>query len=298
MANTPVQGSSLKGILSMALAAMILTLHDTLTKILLETYPINQIVLVRQGFSLLILVVVVHATVGWKGVGVVNRTAVAWRAIAFAATTVLIVASLSVLPVAIVLALVFASPLIVAALSVPFLGETVGRHRWAAILAGFIGILIILRPFSSSFDILLVLPVAASIAAGCRDVVTRWAGRTDSPLAILFWSNAAAVTLALFTVSFGWISISATHLFLLLVVAGLNTAAHFLMIVSLRLADAALVSPLRYTALVWAVILGYLIWGYLPDNWTFFGASIVICSSIYLGLREARLHKRTFRRVV
>ena len=295
MATTTVDGVSpgLRGILAMSLAAVILTVHDTGTKILLETYPINQIVVIRQLFGLLILSLIIQLSAGWRTIRVVNVQAVTWRSLLFIATTMFIVAGLNVLPLATVLAIVFASPLVVALLSVRFLGERVGPWRWAAIFAGFIGVLIILRPVDPEFNLLLLIPVAAAIASGTRDLVTRWAGRTDSTMAILFWSNVAMIVVVGVTLPLNWQDIAPADLAFIIGTAVLNTAAHFLMIYALRAGDAALVSPFRYTALVWAVLLGYLIWGDVPDQWTLVGSGIVIASGIVLAIREARAAKRS-----
>ncbi|MEM9356043.1 MAG: DMT family transporter [Pseudomonadota bacterium] len=288
MAKAVTLSPSLRGIVAMSFAAVILTIHDTGTKLLLEHYSIVQLVTVRQAFSLVLLMFIVQFTVGWTALRIVNRTAVGVRMLLFISTTVLIVASLEVLPLPTVLALVFASPLVVGSLSGPFLGERVGPVRWAAILVGFVGILIILQPGSPQFEYLLLLPVAAALSSGTRDLITRWASRTDSTLSILFWSNVAVVSVGLCIVPFQWVDVQPIHYAAFLVVALLNTAAHFLMIYALSVGDAALVSPFRYTALVWAVIIGYLVWDHVPEIWTIIGSSIVVASGIVMALREAR----------
>lgn len=279
---------ALQGIAAMAIAAVVLTVHDTGTKLMLEVYPINQLVTVRQSFSVLILVVCMLATTGWRTMQVANPVAVFARAVLFTATTVLIVSSLGALPVATVLSIVFASPLIVAVLSVPLLGERVGPWRWTAIAFGFLGVFIILRPVNPAFNVLMLLPVAAATASGLRDIVTRVAGRTDSSLTILFWSNVLTVLVGLATIPFAWVAMTIDHYAVIFLLAILNTIAHFLMIYALRVGDAALVTPFRYTALVWAVILGYAVWGHIPDFWTFFGSAVVVVSGIVLAIREAR----------
>ncbi len=290
LATTTADGLSpgLRGILAMSIAAVILTVHDTGTKILLETYAANQIIAVRQSFGLLLIAAIIHFTTDWSVITVVNRQAMAWRCLTFITTTVLIVLSLNVLAIATVLAIVFASPLVVAFLSVPFLGERVGPWRWAAILAGFIGVLIILRPADPAFNLLLLVPVAAALSSGARDLITRWAGRTETSLGILFWSNVAIVIVAGATLPLNWQAVALEHWAILLATAVLNTMAHFLMIYALTVGDAALVSPFRYTALVWAVVLGYLVWGDIPDRWTITGSLIVVASGILLAIREAR----------
>ena len=279
---------ALQGIGAMALAAAILTVHDTGTKLLLELYPVNQLLAVRQSFSLLILLVFMMATTGWGAVKIVNPVAMVARAIFFTSTTVLIASSLGLLPIATVLSIVFASPLIVAFLSVPFLGERVGLWRWTAIAFGFLGVFVILRPASPAFNVLLLMPVAAALSSGIRDIITRIAGRTDSSFAILFWSNVMIVLTCLASIPLAWVAMAPKHYGVLFVLAILNTLAHFLMIYALRVGDAALVTPFRYTALVWAVVLGFAVWGHIPDLWTFVGSAIVVVSGIVLAIREAR----------
>ncbi|MAI46088.1 MAG: DMT family transporter [Hyphomicrobiaceae bacterium TMED74] len=288
MPNAGTLSPSMRSIAAMSLAAVILTVHDTGTKLLLEHYAITQLVTLRQSFSLILLLFIVQFTTGWGALRIVNKPAVGLRMILFISTTVLIVASLRVLPLPTVLALVFASPLVVGSLSGPFLGERVGPVRWAAILVGFVGILIILQPGSPGFELLLLLPVAAALSSGVRDLVTRWAGRTDSALAILFWSNVAVVVAGLCTVPFEWVEVQPLHYLAFMAVALLNTAAHYLMIYALSAGDAALISPFRYTALVWAVVFGYLVWSHVPEVWTIVGSCIVVLSGVVMALREAR----------
>lgn len=288
MANTKPLSSALRGIGAMALAAFILTVHDTGTKLMLETYPVNQLVTVRQAFAMLILIIIMAATTGWHAIRVENRIVLFARSVLFTSTTLLIIVSLGLLPVATVLAIVFASPLIVACLSVPFLGERVGPWRWSAIIVGFIGVAIILRPGSPSFEILLLVPVLAAVSSGVRDIVTRIAARTDTPFAILFWSNVMMVTVGLATIPLAWVAMPLQHYAIVFVLAILNTSAHFLMIYALQVGDAALVSPIRYTAIVWAVALGYWVWGDIPDIWMLVGSATVIASGIVLAVREAR----------
>ena len=199
------------------------------------------------------------------------------------------------LPLETALAIIFASPLLVAALSAATLGERVGPRRWAAIIVGFIGVLIIIRPTDASFTWLLLIPVAAACASALRDITTRILHRTDNTNAILFWSNIAILIATLFTMPYGWKEIAAPDIGILAIAGGLNLLAHFLTITALRLGDAALVTPFRYTSLIWAAFLGYLIWGHIPDQWTALGAGIIVVAGIYLVIRESQLRRRALR---
>lgn len=272
----------------MALAAALLSCHDAITKHLAETYPIGQVIFFRQIASLTLVTGYIALGPGWRVVAVNRIGGQALRAAAFLAATALIVTSVSLLPLATALSVVFASPLVLAALSVPLLGERVGPHRWLAILGGFTGVLIIIRPIDPAFNWLLLVPVCAAVASALRDIATRLISRTETPLSILFWSNLAVIAAAAVMLPIGMRPIATVDYIWLGVVGFLNITAHFLMISALRMADAALVAPFRYTALVWATLLGFAVWGHVPDHWTFVGAAVVVASGVYLLMREHR----------
>jgi len=280
------------GILAMSAAGAVFSGHDAITKYLADTYPIGEIVFFRQLSATVILMIFIAASSGFASLKPINVGGQIGRSMLFVVSTVLIATSVSLLPLPTALAIVFASPLLVAALSATALGEPVGPRRWAAILAGFVGVLIIIRPGDASFTWLLLIPVAAAAASALRDITTRILHRTDNTHAILFWSNIAILLAMLCTVPFGWKDVSPAHGALLVLAGGLNLLAHFLTITALRLGDAALVTPFRYTALVWAALLGFLIWGHIPDSYTVAGAIIIVGAGIYLVLREAQLRRR------
>lgn len=277
-----------KGIAAMTTAALLLTLNDAVTKYLTQTYPVGQVIALRQVCAMLVIVPYIHWAAGWNAVRVVNRPGVALRALFFIATTGLIVLSFSLLPLAQVTAIAFSSPVFVVALSSLFLGERVGPRRWLAVLAGFLGVLVIVRPGGAGFETVLIVPVLAALASAFRDTVTRYLSRTENSIAILFWSMLAVIAAASFTALWGWKPVSPGAAAWLLATGVLNACAHFLIIDSLRLGDASLVSPFRYTSLVWAAILGFAVWGHIPDGWTFLGAAIIVAGGIYIVEREPR----------
>ncbi len=282
----------LLGVLAMSAAGAVFSGHDAVTKHLAAHYPLGEIIFFRQLFATAVLTIFLLFTSGLGSLKPVNAKGQAIRAVLFALSTTLIALSVSLLPLATALAVVFASPLVVAALSATMLGEPVGPRRWLAILAGFIGVLVIIRPADASFSWLLLIPVAAATASALRDIATRILHRTDNTNAILLWSNAAILLATLASYPFGWKTILVVDYLWLLAGGTLNVLAHFLTITALRLGDAALVTPFRYTALVWAALLGYLVWGHIPDHWTVAGAAIIVAAGIYLVSREAQLRAR------
>jgi len=280
----------LLGILAMSAAGAVFSLHDALTKYLSATYPIGEIIFFRQLTSTIILTLYVQMT---AGLGAYKTTEIRFqlvRSVLFVISTTLIALSVSVLPLATALSIVFASPLLVATLSATTLGEPVGPRRWLAIIIGFVGVLVIIRPANASFSWLLLIPVAAASASALRDIATRILHRTDSTYAILFWSNIAILIAMLFTIPYGWKPVATPDIAILIAAGTLNLLAHFLTITALRLGDAALVTPFRYSSLVWAALIGYIGWNHVPDQWTIIGATIIVAAGVYLVVRGAQVN--------
>ena len=274
---------STKGIVAMVVAALLLTLNDATSKYLTETLSVWQVIAMRQFFSLFVIFAYIHLVTGWGTLKVANHRGMALRAAFFVSTTGFVVASFAALPLAFVTAIAFSSPIFVVAFSHWLGREQVGLRRWSAVVAGFLGVLVIVRPGGAGFDWVLLLPVAAALSAGMRDVVTRSLSRTDSSISILLWSNVAVILFAsIATIVGGWNEVSGSLLALLALNGLLNAGAHFLIIESLRLGEASLFAPFRYSALIWATILGLLIWGDVPDWWTICGALLLVASGIYI----------------
>lgn len=272
----------LKGILLMLAGTAFLSWNDAVAKHITATLPVGQVVCLRQIAGLAIVAAYGLATAGPSAFRVVDVSQQTWRAIAFAASTLLVVASLSLLPIALVTAIAFASPIGVAVLSSPMLGEAVSRRRWLAVLAGFLGVLIVVRPGGAAFEWVLLLPVLTAVASAFRDVITRRLARTDGSLSILFWSGVMVVAVAGATSLLGdWRQVGGVEAAWLVLNGTLNVAAHFLMIHAFRFGDAALLSPFRYTALIWAVALGWLVWSQLPDAWVVAGSLVIVVSSMF-----------------
>lgn len=277
--------NNLRGIVLMVLAAGLLLLNDAASKLLTERYPLSQVISLRQFAALLpiLLYVQVMAPARWGELTVVNRKGQLIRAACFVATVWLMIWSISLLPLPTVTSIAFASPLFIAALSVPMLAEPVGWRRWLATVAGFLGVLVIIRPGSTAFEWVLLVPIMAALVNGLRDVLTRRLARTDTSLSILFWSSVfVIVTNAPLALAGDWRAVGAADAGLFLLAGLLNTGAHFLMVEALRIGQAAVISPYRYSALLWSVIAGYLIWGDLPTLWTLAGAMILVASGVYM----------------
>ena len=279
---------TLKGIVTMVAGIALLTANDAVSKYLTESHPVGQVICLRQAATLLVIVPYVMLVSGWGALRVVSWPGQITRGLLFVANAALIVLGFSLLPLAMVIMIMFSSPIFLALMSGTLLAERVTVERWIAILAGFGGVLIVIRPGASAFEWALLIPVAASFANALRDIVTRRLSRTETSIAILFWSTLIVMAAGALTAPFGWTAVSATGAAWFVAAGVFNATAHFLMIEALRLGEAAVISPMRYTSLIWAALLGWLIWGDLPDAWAVAGSAVIVASGIYMIRAETR----------
>ena len=266
----------------------LLTANDAASKYLVQSYPVGQVIGLRQAATLMVLIPYVMFFSRWSALRVVDWTGQLTRGALFIIGSVFIVLSLGELPLATAITMLFASPIFMVVLSAPLLGERIGRHRWIAVLGGFAGVLVILRPGAESFQWALLLPLLAALVNALRDVLTRRLSRTETSIAILFWSNIILMAGGFATMPFGWVTVTPTAAFWFIAAGIFNGMAHFFIIEALRAGEASVVAPIRYTALLWAALLGFVVWGELPEIWLWAGAAIIVGSSLYMIRAERR----------
>ncbi|MBT5415926.1 MAG: DMT family transporter [Rhodospirillaceae bacterium] len=276
-----------RGIACMAVGVLIISVNDAVLKWLTADYPIGQVLFMRGLFALAPIL-----AIAWLGPGLavlrVNSLRVqALRGGLALSSTALFVTGLNVMPFADAVAMTLAGPLFLTALAVPILGEPVGWRRWTAVGIGFIGVLIMVRPGGEAMRLVAIFPLAAALAGAVRDLITRRMSRSESSLAMLFWTTAIVTMGGLTTLPFGWVPPRIDDLGLLIATGFMLASAHYLFIEAFRLAQAAVIAPFKYTNLVWAVIIGLIVWGDLPDAWVFTGAALVVASGLYILHREA-----------
>ncbi|MGE0558921.1 MAG: DMT family transporter [Burkholderiales bacterium] len=277
-----------RSLLLMTAGIALITANDAATKFLVQTHPIGQVIGLRQAATLLVLVPYMMYFSSWGALRVNDWPGQFTRGLLFLIGSVFIVWSLGALPLATAITMLFASPIFMVVLSAPLLGEKIGRHRWIAVFGGFAGVLIIMRPGADTFQWALLLPVAGALVNALRDVLTRRLSRTESSIAILFWSNIILMAGGFATLPFGWAPVDASAAFWFLAAGIFNGTAHFCIIDALRTGEASVVAPIRYTALLWAAALGFIVWGELPDLWLWAGAAVIVGSSLYMIRAERR----------
>jgi drug/metabolite transporter (DMT)-like permease len=276
----------LHGIACMVAGGALLTANDALLKWLSADYPVGQILFVRGLFVMVPVGLLAWRTGGMAALRVRNPGGQALRAALVVVSAFCFVTALSLMPLAETIAIAFAGPLFITALAPRLLGETVGWRRWTAVVVGFAGVLLTTRPTAAGVNWIVFLPLGAALGGALRDIVTRRICVTESSPSIMLVTTAAVALAGLSMALFGWRPLAAADVVLLACTGFLLGGAHYLLIEAFRHAEAALVAPFKYTNLIWAGLIGFVLWGDVPDAWMAMGAALVIGSGLYIAHRE------------
>lgn len=277
-----------RAVACMVIGAALLTLNDAVIKWLTSGYPVGQILFMRGMFVFLPLGFLVWRTGDLGVLAVRNVKGQMLRALAVVGSTLCFVTGLSLLPLADAIAIAFAGPFFTVALAGPLLAEPVGWRRWCAVAVGFCGVLLIVRPTGDGIGWAALLPLGAALFGALRDIVTRRISVTESSLGILFYTTAAVTVVGLCSAPLGWQPIPLGDLALMALTGALLCGAHLLQIDAFRFAEASAISPYRYVSMIWAIALGFAIWGDWPDAPMLAGTAVIVGSGVYIWRRERR----------
>ena len=197
--------------------------------------------------------------------------------------------SISVISMAKALTLAFVAPLVTTALSPFFLNEKVGIKRWSAVIVGFIGSLVVIRPGFLEFNLATIAALGTGCLYGVYLIITRKLHSTDNPLLTLLLTGVVGVIISSFFVPLVWINPSPLQWSWLALMGIFACLGHILLIYSLKYADASKLAPFGYFEIITNIILGYYVFNDFPNKWTFLGLSIIIISGIYVFRRESYL---------
>jgi len=200
--------------------------------------------------------------------------------------------ALSITPLAQVTALSFTAPMFATILAIFFLGEVVRIRRWAAIVVGFAGTLVILRPGLVVPDLGSLLTLFSAATWGGAIIVTRILGRTESSHTIVFYLTLVMTVLSFFPATFVWQWPEPHHYSFLLLMAGFGTCTQLLITQALRLGETAVVMPVDFCKLIWATTFGYILFAETPDSMTLLGGGMIFVSATYIAYRESKLKRR------
>lgn len=267
-------------------AWLILPIMDAIAKYLSYSLPILQITWFRFFFSAVITGIFIYLFSRKSFVRSKNIKSQVLRGILLLTSSLLFFYAISVISLAKALTLAFICPLIVTALSPYFLKERVGRRRWTAVIVGFIGVLLVIRPGIVEFNWASLASLGTGLCYAIYLIVTRSLKDTDNGLlTLLFTSIVGTIVLSLY-LPFVWINPSLNQLLLAVNMGFIAALAHGLIIISYNFSDASKLAPLGYFEIIPNIIIGYIWFSDLPDKYTILGLLVIIFSGIYVFRRE------------
>jgi len=280
----------LRGILLMIASMAVFSAMDCTSKFLAASHHPIMVTWGRQLIQILLLA----PLIAWTGPAKCLRSAVPGqqilRGMLLFASTVCFVSGLARLPLAEASAIGFVAPMFTTALSIPLLGEHVGVRRWAAILVGFVGVLIVIRPGTAAFDSAALFPIASAIFWAMALIVTRRMSLRDSPLTTLIFASIVGLLAASIPLPWYWSMPDPAALGLMAAMGALSLFGHYLLVNAFQRGLVSILAPFSYSQMVWATLFGYLAFDSLPDGWTWIGAAVIILSGVYVWHRERVRH--------
>ena len=279
---------SLKGLVAALLAFALFSTHDAIIKELGASYPVFQIIFFTMLFAFVPMSMMMLAD---KAVDnfrprhpllVLSRAGLAIIAMScgFYAFTAL--------PLAEVYALLFAMPLLITALSVPLLGETVRAQRWAAVIVGLVGVLIVLRPGVTELTLGHAAALTAAFANSLSTILVRKLGSKERPAVLILYPMILSMMAMSMTLPAFYVPVKLVDLGLMAAIGFLSVCAQFLTITAYKAAPAAVVAPLQYSQILWASLFGVLFFSETPDFYVGLGSAVIIASGIFVVWRESR----------
>ncbi len=259
---------------------------DAIIKWLTADYPIPQVVALRSWFGLPLLLLFALRGDGLKALRTRRPQAHIVRYLLVLTLSFTFFWALSQMKLVDAIAITFAAPIFISALSVRLLKEPVGLHRWVAIGVGFCGVLIMLRPGTGVFQWAALVVLGSVLAYALLMITTRAFKSTESTAALMLYPQLGMSLTGIFFAPLVWVTPGLGDLGLFALAGVFGSVGVMCLTHAFRLAPVAVVSPFEYSALIWATLLGFLLWDELPDSYTLAGAGIVISSGLYIIYRE------------
>lgn len=261
------------------------TTEMVVVRILSETLSVWQVAVFRQGTQVIALAPFIVLTKG-----AVLRTGRlplhGARALCSSGGMILFYLAFALLPLALATTLTFLQAMFVILLAAVLLGERIGPRRIAAVIAGFAGVLIVMRPGVAAVEPGMLVALAGAFVAALLMIITRSLSATESRLSIMLYSSTFGLLLVALPAVWMWQPLEAHHLPLLLLVGVAGTTGQFLMVGAFQVAEASALAPVDYVRLIFAVIAGYAMFGEVPDIWTWAGAAVIVGAVAYATHRE------------
>lgn len=275
-----------RGIALILASTVFLGSSDATSKYLSATLPSIEIAWIRFLVFALVMLPAMLPGSPWYAMQTQLRGFQVMRGAALLGSSLFFISGLRFLPIAEASATSFVSPLFVTALSIVFLGESVGLRRWLATAVGLVGVLIILRPGSGAFHPAALFSIVSALAWACTLIMTRVMSGTERAITTMAYSSITGLAILSVLVPFVWVTPSWHDIFFGIVIGVASTAGQWIVVLAFRYANVSVLAPFSYTQLLWVSFLGFLIFGEVPDVWTVTGAAFIVASGLYTAHRE------------
>ena len=256
-------------------------------KALSDSYPLGEILLIRFAFAALFFWFILLSTTGLSGLSTNRPFGHAIRTVSGITSLSLFFFAVSVIPMADATALSYSAPIFITLLSIFLLKETIGVRRWLAIIAGFIGVLLIAQPGGAGWNIGVVAGIASAITGALVAIWLRRLSSTERSVTIgLYYNNTGVLVCIVWVLLMGGVLPRGEDLLLFCVFGAMCAAQQWLLTNSFRYAEASLLAPFEYLAMIFAAIVGYLFWGEVPVLTTWIGAAVIASSGLFIFVRK------------
>ena len=280
------------GVLYMVASVICFSIMDICVK-WLDYYPVGQVLFFRFFIGFIPIFFIIPRDKIFDFYKTSRPGLHAFRAVCGALAIIALFYGLRELPLADVVSLTFGGPIFVTVASIFFLSEKVGVKRWSAVLLGFFGMLLIVQPAFIDLNYYYLSPIVFCIFFACVAVSVRSLSKTEANYTIAFYFTFLCTLIGLASSLYGdWLMPKKIDMLIFLVMGICGSVANLLLTQSYRLAEASLVTPIKYLSLVFAIVFGFLIWSEVPKILTLFGALLVIASSLIIFVRESQLKKQ------
>lgn len=287
-----VSENAVRGITLLLLAEMLFASMDTIAKHLGQELPVAMVAWGRYAFHLGFMLMLFPGRRLLPLLRVRNVKLTLVRGVLLLFATMSFFTAIRYIPLADAVAISFVAPLFVVALSIPLLGERVGPRRWAAVLIGLVGVLVIVRPGFGDVHWAYGLMLFMALIFAAFVIVTRMLTRTEETMSILFYAALMGTIGTSALLPFFWQTPTLVQVGWMAAMGAIGGVSQLLMINAYKVATASTLAPFQYIQIIFAASWGYLIFGDFPDNWVIAGGTIVIASGLYVMHREATLAKK------
>jgi drug/metabolite transporter (DMT)-like permease len=277
----------LRGILLIMTAVAMFTVMDSMAKYLARFYPVPGIVWARYALHVAFLVLLLGPRLRGRLVRTERLGLQVLRGLVLAAASMFFFSALKFMPLAEASSITFVAPIVVTLASALLLKERIEPAKWIAVGAGFVGVLIIIRPGTGVFRAVALLPLGTAVCMAAYAILTRKLARVENPYTTLFYSGLVGAVVLAAVLPFAWVTpTTPLHIALLAAIGLIGGGSHLVLIRAYEHAPASRLAPFSYTQLVWVLVLGYLVFGDFPDRWALLGIAVIAASAIYLATHQ------------